>query len=243
MAGIRGAGQLLAKRLEQQRLEQQQQLDDKTQTYTDIIISETDRLAQLINQLMGAKQGTKQPQYTQINIHQPIEYVLTLLQSELNQEAPSLQIIRDYDLSLPDIIADKDQLIQVFLNLVKNAQQAMESRRLNQNQQQQESLPSNYHPTYHPTLTISTRVEFSRTIGQVKYKQVAKVSIIDNGIGIDSDLIEQIFFPLVTGRAEGTGLGLSIAHDIIQQHQGHIEVDSEFAKTCFSIYLPFRPVT
>ncbi len=242
LAGIRGAGQLLAKRLEQQRLEQQQQLDDKTQTYTDIIISETDRLAQLINQLMGAKQGTKQPQYTQINIHQPIEYVLTLLQSELNQETPSLQIIRDYDLSLPDIIADKDQLIQVFLNLVKNAQQAMETRRLNQNQQQ-ESLPSNYHPTYYPTLTISTRVEFSRTIGQVKHKKVAKISIIDNGIGIDSDLIEQIFFPLVTGRAEGTGLGLSIAHDIIQQHQGHIEVDSEFAKTCFSIYLPFRPVT
>ncbi len=242
LAGIRGAGQLLIKHL--QKLNWQ---DKKTQTYTGIIISETDRLTSLINQLLGMKyvnnsqsttqlinQSSYQPSYQPLNIHKPLEQVLTLIQSESRATDMQLRLIRDYDLSLPEVMGDGNQLIQVFLNLAKNATEAMaeviKTSRLTEQAQQ---------PSYKPTLTIRTRVEFSRTIGTTMHKKVAKISVLDNGVGIDDELKEQIFFPLVTGRADGTGLGLSVVHDIISQHQGQIEVVSSYGSTAFHLYLPF----
>ncbi len=276
LAGIRGAGQLLIKHL--QKLHWQ---DNKTQTYTDIIISETDRLTSLINQLLGMKyvgigqsttqltnqpnyQFSYQPSYEPLNIHKSLEQVLTLIQSESNASSGNysdsnnqfskptskpidtqLSIIRDYDLSLPEVMGDGNQLIQVFLNLAKNATEAIESMKSklsDQNIQNQQNTQINIQTAqthYQPTLTIITRVEFSRTIGTTMHKKVAKISVLDNGIGIDDELKEQIFFPLVTGRADGTGLGLSVVHDIISQHQGQIEVVSNYGVTAFHVYLPF----
>lgn len=247
LAGIRGAAQLLSKyQLSESKSNKgkiDKTKDNRTQTYTDIIISEADRLTTLINQLMGIK---KLPDQATLNIHKSIEHVLTLIQSE----EPNLQIIRDYDLSLPDIIADYDQLVQVFLNLTKNSIHAMQSRKnlklsdmMNNASNSRHGVVSNpLNDTlseYQPTLTVSTRVEFTKTIGKVRHKQVAKISIIDNGVGIPEDLVDQVFFPLVTGRPEGTGLGLSLVHDIIEQHKGQIEVKSKFGRTCFNLFFQF----
>ena len=201
--------------------------------YTDIIISETDRLTQLIGQLLGSNQL---PNWQIINIHEPIEHVLTLV---LNQY-PSIQLHRDYDLSLPELTADKDQLIQVFLNVINNACEAMTDTR-----GQQSGEPAR--------LTIQTRIAFQHTIGSQQHKQVLQIAITDNGSGIEPALIEQIFFPMVSSRANGTGLGLSIVQDIVNRHHGMIEVTSNqrskkrhanqrlnHSQTRFTIYLPFE---
>jgi two-component system nitrogen regulation sensor histidine kinase GlnL len=89
-------------------------------------------------------------------------------------------------------------------------------------------------------ITFRTRVQRRYTIGRKQHPLVARLSIIDNGPGIPPDLIEDIFFPMITGRAEGTGLGLAIAQNLISQHEGLIECESEPGLTEFSIYLPLE---
>ena len=200
-------------------------LTEKLHTYTSIIISETDRLTQLISQLLGSNQRAN---WQLINIHQPLEHVLTLIVSQY----PQVILHRDYDLSLPELAADRDQLIQVFLNLINNACESMTEFA----QHQADS-------SYQLQLRIQTRVAFQHTIGHQQHKQVLQVTISDNGGGIESSLIGQIFFPMVTSRASGTGLGLSIVQDIINRHHGMIDVSSKpkqnNSQTCFTLYLPF----
>lgn len=91
-----------------------------------------------------------------------------------------------------------------------------------------------------PTISMQTRIEYQFTIGEIRHKSVMRVSVIDNGMGIDKALLPQIFYPLVTGRANGTGLGLALVQDIIQRHQGLIKVSSKKGQTVFHIYLPFE---
>lgn len=227
LAGIRGATQLLAKKLYQHFDKQTSvlpiELSQKINTYTDIIIKETDRLSHTIEQMLGSRQPL---QLAFLNIHEPIEHVLSLVHSQY----PTLAIVRDYDLSLPDIQADNAQLVQLFLNLCQNACEAMFEY----------AQDFEYQPANTPTLTLSTRIEFQFTIGNKQHKQVLKVSVQDNGKGIDPAHIEQIFFPLVTHRDNGTGLGLSIVQDIINRHGGVIDVSSMPNHTVFTVYLPFQ---
>ena len=230
----------------------------KLRNYTDIIISETDRLTHLIGQFLGSNQL---PNWQTLNIHEPLEHVLTLIRNQY----PQVTLQRDYDLSLPELCADKDQLIQVFLNLINNACESMTE--FEQTLQQKEAPKSktssssisqrdrdndDYH--YQPTLHVQTRVAFQHTISGQQHKQVVQINITDNGSGIDPALIGQIFFPMVTSRAKGTGLGLSIVQDIISHHHGMIDVSSTQAQnpndglknnprnsqTCFTLYLPFN---
>lgn len=230
----------------------------KLRNYTDIIISETDRLTHLIGQFLGSNQL---PNWQTLNIHEPLEHVLTLIRNQY----PQVTLQRDYDLSLPELCADKDQLIQVFLNLINNACESMTE--FEQTLQQKEPPKSQHLPSftsqidrdnngcpYQPTLHIQTRVAFQHTINGQQHKQVVQINITDNGSGIDSALIGQIFFPMVTSRAKGTGLGLSIVQDIISHHHGMIDVSSTQAQnpndglknnphtgqTCFTLYLPFN---
>ncbi|WP_019672938.1 two-component system sensor histidine kinase NtrB [Psychrobacter lutiphocae] len=236
LAGIRGAAQLLIRQTRSslattadtaQANDNPNILVDakRLTTYANIVISETDRLTKLIEQLLGSNQP---PNFQLINIHQPLEHVLLLTQTQ----HPSVRIQRDYDLSLPELMADNDQLIQVFLNLVNNACEAM-----------LEQDTSRLHPDYRPQLKISTRIEHQYTIGTVHHKQVIKVSVHDNGVGISDDLIGRIFFPLVTARANGTGLGLALVQEIIHRHQGTIEVFSQPGDTQFNVYLPLNMTT
>lgn len=228
LAGIRGAAQLLIKQTGYSA-KQDADTEDKVvvdakklATYAGIVISETDRLTKLIGQLLGSNQL---PEWQAVNIHEPLEHVLLLTQTQY----PKVNIKRDYDLSLPEITADKNQLIQVFLNLANNACEAL--------LEQDMSLVEE---DYTPQLTITTRIEHQYTIGPRHHRQVIKVSIHDNGAGISDDLIERIFFPLVTGRANGTGLGLALVQEIVHRHEGAIEVNSQPGNTQFNIYLPLQ---
>lgn len=282
LAGIRGAAQLLQRQLAKLNAVTYQAADQvaaqdsvknfseyetntasttqKMLTYTDIIISETDRLTQLIGQLLGSNQL---PNWQTLNIHQILEQVLTLVMSQYSQ----VTLQRDYDLSLPEIAADKDQLIQVFLNLLNNAcesmtehQQALSNNaaieairdrdddQIDDLQKQQGQKLNSNEVFFKPVLFIQTRIAFQHTIGGQQHKQVLQVTITDNGSGIDPKLIEQIFFPMVSSRATGTGLGLSIVQDIVSRHHGRIEVsstktpnNSEYNnQTSFTVYLPFN---
>ena len=252
LAGIRGAAQLLERQFnkfsardETWSLESavpaahpdpaMRTLSQKLRNYTDIIISETDRLTQLIGQMLGSAQL---PNWQALNVHEPLEHVLTLALSQY----PYIELQRDYDLSLPELIADKDQLIQVFLNITNNAceamldyKQALETEDGDGAKQNTTKNPA----TYQPQLHIQTRVAFQHTIGSQQHKQVMQITITDNGAGIDPDMIGQIFFPMVTSRAAGTGLGLSIVQDIISRHHGMIDVSSVRGQTRFTVYLPF----
>ncbi len=255
LAGIRGAAQLLQRQFtklntiqssnifEQTTELQIAALNQKLLTYTDIIISETDRLTQLIGQLLGSNQL---PNWQGLNIHETLEHVLTLILSQ----HPSIKLIRDYDLSLPEIEADKDQLIQVFLNLINNACESMHEHQqallIKSDAALYDDIENNTPQTqasYQPELSIQTRIIFQHTIGIKQHKQVLQIVITDNGGGIAPALIDQIFFPMVTSRAAGTGLGLAIVQDIISRHHGMIDVSSEQLPnaytTSFTLYLPF----
>ena len=279
LAGIRGAAQLLQRQFikfsDMSSFEReataitlnkttdlnhdntQQKNAVKLRNYTGIIISETDRLTQLIGQLLGTSQL---PNWQMLNIHEPLEHVLALT---VNQY-PEVALQRDYDLSLPELCADKDQLIQVFLNLINNACESMTEFE----QTLQKNVPAASNnlvsditqcqldgaSSYQPKLHIQTRVAFQHTIGSQQHKQVLQITITDNGSGIDDTLIGQIFFPMVTSRAAGTGLGLSIVQDIISRHHGMIDVSStqlqnpgggfknnnKNSQTRFTLYLPFQ---
>ncbi len=186
--------------------------------YTNIIIEETDRLRNLADRMLGPR---KLPEMQRVNIHECLERVRSLM---LVEAEGRVQLRRDYDPSLPELNADPDQLIQAILNITGNALQALQ-----ENPQQRD-----------PCITLRTRHLRQFTIGAVRHRLVMRVDIIDNGPGIPPALLESIFYPMVSGRANGTGLGLSIAQDLIHQYQGLIECESRPGQTTFSILLPLE---
>lgn len=181
--------------------------------YTQIIIEQADRLRALVDRLLGPqKPGKKQPE----NLHLILEKVRQLVDLEVNQ---SVTIERDYDPSLPEILMDADQIEQALLNIVSNAGHILKNQSNSQ-------------------ITIRTRTVHQANIHGQRCKLAARIEIIDNGPGIPSDLQDTLFYPMVSGREGGTGLGLSIAQNLIDQHQGKIDVESWPGRTTFTIYLP-----
>jgi len=211
LGGIRGAAQLLARELSSNRI-------DDFEEYTRIIIDETDRLRNLVDRMLGPHRPAN-PKPT--NIHEVLEHVMSVLRAETSNR---LCLVRDYDPSIPEVPGDRELLIQATLNIARNAVQV-----LLENGRESDGC-----------ITFRTRVQRRYTIGRKQHPLVARLSIIDNGPGIPPDLIEDIFFPMITGRAEGTGLGLAIAQNLIHQHEGLIECESEPGLTEFSIYLPLE---
>ena len=116
------------------------------------------------------------------------------------------------------MVADKEQLIQVVLNIVKNAIQAMKGN---------------------GEVILRTRVARQVTLARKRHGLALKLQIVDNGPGIPEEIRDHIFYPLVTGRAEGTGLGLTLAQAYVHQHGGSIEFESRPGQTCFTVMLPF----
>lgn len=208
LGGIRGATQLLAREF----------TDPNLHEYTDVIISEVDRLSHLVERMLGSH---KMLEFKLINIHQVLERVYWILNAEVGD---TIRFVRDYDPSLPELWADLDQLIQVVLNIARNAAQALLEN-------------PNDEP---PCITFRTRVLRQYTLGNAHHRMVCLVEIEDNGPGINHELQEMLFYPMVTGRAQGTGLGLPIAQAIMQQHSGLIECLSQPKQTIFRIFIPFH---
>ncbi len=201
LGGLRGAAQLLARQLD----------SDELREYTGVIIAEADRLVTLVDTLLGpGGPPNKQP----VNIHELIEYVLRLTGPEAVDQ---LTIVRDYDVGLPALWLDRDQIVQALLNLVQNA-----CASLNRSGK----------------LTLRTRASTNFTIGDVRHATIATIEVEDNGPGIPVDMQDSVFYPLVTGRSDGTGLGLPVAQELISRHGGLIEFESWPGRTVFSVRLP-----
>lgn len=206
LGGIRGAAQLLQKQLASLDLKE----------YTQVIIEQSDRLRNLVDRLLGPNSV---PSFESQNIHRMLEKVRMIVQLDTSHD---IEIIRDYDPSIPDIYVDSDMLQQTFLNIVRNSLQAL----------QNQSVPGR--------IEFRTRIKRQFTIHGVRHPLAAQIKIIDNGPGIPEDIKDTLFYPMVTGNVNGTGLGLSIAQTLIHHHKGKIEVESWPGHTEFKIYLPIE---
>ncbi len=200
LGGIRGAAQLLESEIDNPELKE----------YTEVIIREADRLQNLLNNMLGPN---KRIDRQRINILEILEHVHSLIVAEFNQ----VEINCDYDPSIPELLADRDQLVQAFLNIARNAAQAIDGM---------------------GEISFKTRINRQHTIGHRRHKHVVQIDIADHGPGIAEDLIGNIFLPMVTDKADGTGLGLPIAQQIIVRHEGIIQCHSEPGRTLFTTLLP-----
>jgi two-component system nitrogen regulation sensor histidine kinase GlnL len=209
LGGIRGAAQLLEFELPDRSLHE----------YTQVIIKESDRLQTLVDRLLAPHR--KQHIDDFVNIHEVLERVRSLVLAEFPQ---GLTIKRNYDISLPDLLGDKEALIQAVLNVVHNAAQALRE------QIEQGSA----------VIELHTRVARNVTISKQRYKLALDLHIKDNGPGIPEEIKDKIFFPLVSGKEGGSGLGLTLAQTYIQQHFGFIGCTSTPGSTDFQMQMPFR---
>ena len=207
LGGLRGAAQLLARQL----------ADASMREYTSIIISEADRLAALVDALLGPGRA---PRKELINVHELLQHVGYLLAADA---PPGATIERDYDPSLPPLLMDRNLIIQAMLNLGRNAMQALA---------QKSDAPGR--------LTLRTRANTNVNIGARRHRVVASVQFEDNGPGVPEYLRDTLFYPLVTGRSDGTGLGLAVAQDLVSRHDGLIEFESRPGLTTFTILLPLN---
>lgn len=203
LGGLRGSAQLLERELDRAELRE----------YTQVIIKEADRLQVLMDRLLTPH---RPPHIGPVNVHEVCERVRSLILAEFPK---GIVIRRDYDTSLPDIQGDREQLIQVTLNIVRNAAQALHQRGCGE-------------------ITLRTRVARSVTIARRKHRLALALVVIDNGPGIPESLRDRVFFPLVSGHEGGTGLGLTLAQTYVQHHHGSIECESEPGHTVFKIVLP-----
>jgi two-component system nitrogen regulation sensor histidine kinase GlnL len=209
LGGLRGAAQLLEREL----------LDPALREYTRIIISEADRLTNLLDSMLGPG---RPPAKQLINVHELLERVYHLLRGE----APDgVTVDRDYDPSLPPLTVDPNHIIQAMLNLGRNAIQALSGGNVQS-----------------PRLILRTRAVSNASVGAHRHRLVASIQFEDNGPGVLTEIRDTIFYPLVSGRADGTGLGLGIAQDLVSRHGGLIEFDSAPGRTIFVISLPMESV-
>jgi two-component system nitrogen regulation sensor histidine kinase GlnL len=204
LGGIRGAAQLLERELAQPQLAE----------YTQVIIGEADRLQSLVNRLLTPH---RVPAYRRINVHEVLVRVKGLVQAEF----PSVGIATDFDISLPDIEMDAEQMTQAILNVVRNAAQALAT-------------------TSDPAVVLKTRVARYVTLVRKLHRLALEIDVEDNGPGVAPELRDRMFYPLVSGREGGSGLGLTIAQTYVAQHGGTIDCESEPGRTVFRILLPLE---
>ena len=205
LGGIRGAAQLLQKALDRPEWTE----------YTEVIISEVDRLQLLTNKMLGP---VSKLQHQPVNILEVLEHTRKIVHAA---EPERIVIQRDYDPSIPELMADRDLLIQVFLNIARNAVQAIDET---------------------GEIIFRTRVGRQFTIGQITHALVVQVDITDSGHGIPQDFGETIFLPMITSKPEGSGLGLPIAQEIISRHGGAIHLHSSDCGTTVSTILPLEKI-
>jgi two-component system, NtrC family, nitrogen regulation sensor histidine kinase GlnL len=201
LAGVRGAAQLLRRRI----------TAPDSQRLADLIISEADRLAALADRLLHP---SGKPHLSMLNLHEIIEHARALIAAEA---APELHLGRDYDPSLPSLRGDADRLLQLLLNLMRNAVQAQAK-----------------------SILVRTRAEHAAVVGGQPVRLALRLDVIDNGVGVPESLRDTLFLPLVSGRAAGTGLGLALAQEIAHEHGGYLSHQGRAGNTIFSLILPLE---
>lgn len=209
LAGISGAAQLLAMNLS---------VEDRE--LSDLIVEETRRIVKLLEQVEQFG-NLRPPDRQSVNLHDALDRAR---RSAMVGFARDMVIVEDYDPSLPNTFADVDQLMQVFLNLIKNAAEA--------------SGPKGGTIRLHTFYDLSLRMRHKDGSGNPLALQV---EIIDDGPGLPPGIADNVFEPFVSGRENGTGLGLALVSKIISDHDGWIAVDSVPGRTVFRVSLPLAP--
>ncbi len=211
LSGIRGAAQLL-----------EQNLSDEDRALSQLICSETERIRNLVDRMEVF--GDERPLATEpVNIHDVLDHVRRLAETGF---ARGLRIVEDYDPSLPPVAGNRDKLVQAFLNLLKNAAEA-----IGDNLEQGRIV-----------LTTSFRpgVRLSVPGSEARISLPLMIQVEDNGAGVPDHLKPHLFDPFVTTKRNGTGLGLALVAKIIGDHGGIIECDSESKRTAFRVLLPMQ---
>jgi two-component system nitrogen regulation sensor histidine kinase GlnL len=209
LAGIRAAAQLISRGD-----------DAESAALAKLICDEVDRIRRLTDRIdpLGAFEP---PQFEPFNIHEALERVRKLIGSS----APDVMIRERYDPSLPSVRGDMDQLIQAFLNVAKNAAEAVSGQ-----PDGEIAIITSYRPgvRFRPAASGAARAQL-------------EVQVVDNGPGLHPDVADRVFEAFATTKTGGMGLGLTVAADIIARHDGRIEIDSAPGRTAFKILLPIDP--
>jgi two-component system nitrogen regulation sensor histidine kinase GlnL len=211
LAGIKGAAQLLARRV-----------DEKSQPLTELIVNEVDRIARLLDQMQ--KLGRSEPpELAPANVHLLIERAIRSLRAA-NRAMPELSI--NYDPSLPEVMIDADGMVQILINLLQNAVDALQGR-------------------LDGVIGISTRFVMSGALRETDIerrtvKLPVEIAISDNGPGVPEHIEDELFSPFVTTKRDGQGLGLAIVRKLVQQMNSRImfERDVQKQRTVFRLFLP-----
>jgi two-component system, NtrC family, nitrogen regulation sensor histidine kinase GlnL len=208
LAGIKGAAQLL-----------ESSVTDQDRALTQLIVLETDRIVKLVNEL-EVFSDERPILRDDVNIHAVLEQCKLSAQAGF---ARHIKFVEEYDPSLPPVQGDKDQLVQVFLNLIKNAAEAINGR---------EDGVITLQTAFRPGVRVAVAGS------QERLKLPLQVSVKDNGAGIPPDILPSLFDPFITTKQNGTGLGLALVAKLIRDHGGIAEVESIPRKTIFRILLP-----
>ena len=200
LAAISGAAQLL----------QQREADPRRRELACLIAAETQRLAALADRLLGARASMAPRAF---NVHAPLERAVQLLAAE----RVDIEIARDYDPSLPALHGDPDRVLQLLLNLVRNAAEADAHR-----------------------IALRTRAEAGLRDATGRTLPALRIEIEDDGRGVPAHIEATLFEPMVSGRADGTGLGLALAREIAREHGGELTHQRRNDRTCFALVLPRR---